>query len=205
MAQNIIYNDATQNSHNPEVAGSIRMSCPRNHQDPVWKDRVFSCVKARQKCRSFLMHFSIQRIIFFSVLTKKTGGATSKCRGPRRSFLRANRHLRGTFFNVSVRDLSVFCPGKSWLCCFPLACPPVFFARKPPQNLPAGESGLKICKSWLWKRSNASTQKHRQDCFWNVIGPRTSLPPWLHLLEIVSKKRWILGKILWNNFEFSFG
>src|SRR5699024_7154590 len=31
--------------------------------------------------------------------------------------------------------------------------PPVFFARKPTQNLPAGESGLKTCQFWFWKGS----------------------------------------------------
>ena len=67
------------------------------HQDPVWKDRVFSCFEMRWKCRSLLCKFLIQRTMFSCVLTKKTGGATPKYRGLRRSFLRVNRCLHGMF------------------------------------------------------------------------------------------------------------
>jgi hypothetical protein len=46
----------------------------------------------------------------FLCVNKKDRRSHPKMQGLRRSFLRANRCLRGTFFNVSVRDLSAFCP-----------------------------------------------------------------------------------------------
>ena len=67
------------------------------HQDPVWKDRVFSCVKTRQKCSSFLLCFSMRRTIFFCVLTKKTGRATSKCRGSAGLFCASTAVCAGCF------------------------------------------------------------------------------------------------------------
>ena len=57
--------------------------------------------------------------------------------GPRRSFLHVNRCLYRGFSSASAGNLSVFCPGKIWLCRFPSTCPPVFFVGNTLQNLPA--------------------------------------------------------------------
>ena len=57
----------------------------------------------------FAVIFDAAYNIFLDI-DKKDRQSHLKMQGPRRSFLRANRYLCGTFFNVSVRDLSVFCP-----------------------------------------------------------------------------------------------
>lgn len=70
---------------------------------------LFLCYSAAKMQKFFDALFDTAYNIFLYV-DKKDRRSYPKMQGPRRSFLRANRHLCGTFFNVSVRDLSVFCP-----------------------------------------------------------------------------------------------
>ena len=106
------------------------------HQDPVWKDRVFSCVKTRQKSRSQSLYLSMLREMFFMIVAKKIGGA-HVFSGGSPVFFAHRPPYEPAFSPLFAGSLSVFCPGKSWPCIFPAARTPVFFAGNTLQNLPA--------------------------------------------------------------------
>ena len=122
-------------AHNPEVAGSSPV--PATTKTRSEKTGSFLVWRCSKNAEVFAALFDAAYNILLYI-DKKDRRSHLKKRGPAGLFLRANHCLCGTFFDISVRDLSVFCPGKRGLCCFPLTRQPVFFARKPPQNLPEG-------------------------------------------------------------------